>query len=155
VPTVRIVEESTLHPERVLAAAHDFSERRFEIFSAVQPKYFEVHSASEHTADVTEGTKSGPMFNWERCDYDWSKPDSVLADVKESNIYEPEGSWWELKATPREDGGSRVEMTWERIFQRSPKGRFMNFVFKRAGNRLFGKYAREIIENLEKLEPVQ
>jgi hypothetical protein len=43
-------------------------------------------------------------------------------------------------------------MTWERNFKRTPKGRIMNFVFKRAGNRLFGKYARQMIENLEKLE---
>ena len=91
------------------------------------------------------------MYNWERCDYDWSKPDSVFADVRESNIYNPEGSWWELKATPK-DGGSRVEMTWERNFKRTAKGRFFNFVFKRAGNKLFGKHAREIIDNLEKLE---
>jgi hypothetical protein len=150
-PTVRIVDESSLPPERVLAAAHDFSERRPRIFSAVQAKYFEVHSTGEHSADVTEGTRTGPMYNWERCDYDWSKPDSVLADVKDSNVYDPDGSWWELKATPKE-GGSRVEMIWERKFRRTPKGRFLNFVFKRAGNRLFGKYAREIIENLEKVE---
>ena len=151
-PTVRIVEESTLPPDRVLAAAHDFSDRRSKIFNAVQPKYFQVHSTGEQTADVTEGTKSGPIFAWERCDYDWSKPDSVLADVKESNVYDPDGSWWELKATPKDGGGSRVEMTWERMFQHSVKGRFMNLVFRRAGNRLFGKYAREIIESLEKLE---
>jgi len=68
VPTVAIVEESSLLPERVLAAAHDFSERRSKIFSAVQPKYFEVHSSGDHSADVTEGTKSGPVYNWERCD---------------------------------------------------------------------------------------
>jgi hypothetical protein len=152
-PTVRIVDESSLPPERVLAAAHDFSERRSRIFSAVQAKYFEVHSNGEHLADVTEGTRSGPMYNWERCDYDWSKPNSVLADVKDSNVYDPDGSWWELRATPK-DSGSRVEMIWERNFKRTPKGRFMNFVFKRAGNRLFGKYAREIIENLERLEAV-
>ena len=151
-PTVRIVEESTLPPEHVLAAAHDFSERRSKIFSAVQPQYFTVHSTGAHTADVTEGTRSGPIFNWERCDYDWSKPDSVLADVRESNIYNPDGSWWELRATPKENGGSRVEMTWERNFKRSLKGRFFNIVFRRGGNRLFGKYAREIIESLEKIE---
>ena len=56
-----------------------------------------------------------------------------------------------MKATPK-DGGSRVEMTWERNFKRTAKGRFFNFVFKRAGNKLFGKHAREIIDNLEKLE---
>ncbi len=42
----------------VLAAARDFSERRSKIFSAVQPKYFEVHSTGDHSADITEGTKS-------------------------------------------------------------------------------------------------
>jgi polyketide cyclase/dehydrase/lipid transport protein len=150
-PRVEIVEESSLPPERVLAAAHDFSERRSKIFSAVQPKYFEVHSTGENSADVTEGTKAGPVLNWERCDYDWSKPDSVLANVTDSNIYNPDGSWWELKATPA-GSGSRVEMTWVRSFKRTAKGRFFNFVFKHAGNRLFGRYAREIIENLEKLE---
>jgi hypothetical protein len=151
-PTVRIVEESSLPPDRILAAAHDFSDRRSRIFSAVQEKYFEVHSSGEHSADVTEGTRTGPIFNWERCDYDWSKPDLVLADVTDSNIYEPQGSWWELKATKKEGGGSRIEMTWERRFKRTAKGRFFNFVFNHAGNRLFGKYAREIVENMEKLE---
>jgi hypothetical protein len=151
VPTVRIVVESSLPPERVLAAARDFSERRSDIFPAVQARYFEVHTVRERSADATEGTRSGPMFNWERCDYDWSKPDLVFADVKDSNVYNPDGSWWELKALPS-GSGSRIEMTWERNFKRTPKGRLMNVLFKRAGNRLFGKYAREIVDNMEKLE---
>jgi hypothetical protein len=150
-PTVRIVAESSLPPGRVLAAARDFSARRSGIFPAVQPKYFEVHSTSERSADVTEGTRAGPMYNWERCQYDWSKPDTVVAAVRDSNVYDPEGSWWELKATPTVDG-SRVEMIWERNFKRTAKGRFLNIVFTRAGNRLFGNYAREILANLERLE---
>jgi len=150
-PTVTIVSESSLPPDRVLEAARDFTARRCEIFPAVQPKHFEVHSTGEESADVTEGTRSGPLFNWERCDYDWSTPNVVLADVTDSNIYSPEGSWWRLTATPAA-GGSRVEMIWERNFKRTPKGRFFNFVFKRAGNKLFSGYAREILSNLEKLE---
>src|SRR5262245_46284016 len=150
-PTVRIVRESPLQPERVLAAARDFTARRCEIFPAVQAKHFEVHSTGEDAADVTEGTRSGPLFNWERCDYDWSKPNSVLADVTDSNIYNPEGSWWQLTATPTADG-SRVEMIWERNYKRTPKVRLFNLVFKRAGTKLFGGYAREILENLERLE---
>ena len=149
--TVRIVVESGLQPDRVLAAARDFSARRSEIFGAVQPRYFLVHATGEHSADVTEGTRAGPMYNWERCVYDWSRPDTVVADVRDSNIYNPEGSWWELKATPNA-GGSRVEMTWERNFKRTAKGRFLNIVFKRAGHRLFANYAREILDNLAQLE---
>jgi hypothetical protein len=42
-------------------------------------------------------------------------------------------------------------MTWERVFRRTPKGRLFNFVFKRFGNRLFGNYAKEIVENMEGL----
>ncbi len=150
-PTVRIVKGSPLQPDRVLAAARDFTARRCEIFPAVQAKHFAVHSTGDDSAGVTEGTRSGPMFNWERCDYDWSKPDIIVADVTDSNIYNPEGSWWQLSATPTA-GGSRVEMIWERKFKRTPKGRFFNLVFKRAGNKLFSGYAREILENVERLE---
>ena len=150
-PTVRIVEESSLTPDRVLAAAHDFSDRRTRIFGAVQAKYFEVHSAGEHSADVTEGTKSGPMFNWERCDYDWSRPDSVTATVTESNVYAVPGSSWEIRATPS-DGGSRVEMTWIREFKPNARGRIFGTAFRLIGKRIFNKYGREIVENLEKVE---
>ena len=150
-PTVRVVCQCSLPPERVLAAACDFSERRSKIFSAVQLDRLVVHSQAETTADVTEGTRSGPIVNWERCDYDWSQPDLVVADVTDSNIYEPEGSSWEITAIASESG-STVVMTWIREFQRTPKGRFFNFVFNRFGQRLFEKYGNEIVENLELLE---
>ena len=149
--TVRVVCRCSLPPERVLAAAHDFSGRRSEVFSAVQLDRLVVHSQAETTADVTEGTRSGPIVNWERCDYDWSQPDLVVADVTDSNIYEPEGSRWEITATASE-GGSEVVMTWIREFRRSPKGRLFNFVFNRFGQRLFDKYGNESVENLEQLD---
>jgi len=155
-PRVRIsviapVVHSSLPPERVLHAARDFSSRRCEVFSAVQKKYLIVHEVGPTFADVTEGTRAGPIVNWERCRYDWSKPGSVTATVIDTNIYAIPGSTWELRATPEGDG-SRVEMIWTRGFNRRPKGRFFGWVFPRFGEKLFGKYAREIIENLEKLE---
>src|SRR6266542_7072594 len=97
--TVRVVVKSSLPPERVLAAGYDFSPRRGRVFSAVQPKYFILHELGETTADVTEGTRAGPIVNWERCRYDWSKPGSVMATVIDSNIYAFPPSSWELKAT--------------------------------------------------------
>jgi len=150
--TIRIVLDSPLPPERVLAAACDFTDRREEIFPAVSVKRMEVHALGETSADVTEGTSVGLGANWERCDYDWSEPGSVKAPVKDSNVYEPAGSSWELTATPRE-GGSRVEMIWIRAFRRSPRGVIFNALYRTLGPRLFRGYAAELLENIERSAP--
>jgi hypothetical protein len=148
---VRVVRSSSLPPDRVLAAARDFTARRSEVFPAVQTERLVVHSQGETTADATEGTRFGPFVNWERCDYDWSRPDVVVADVTDSNIYEPANSRWEITAEPAE-GGSTVTMTWTREFRRTPKGFLFGFAFRRFGQRLFDKYGGEVIENLERVE---
>ena len=149
--TLRIGLDSVLPAEVVLAAAHDFSPRRSKIFNAVQPKYFIVHEVRDGFADVTEGTRAGPIVNWERCHYDWSTPALVTATVIDSNVYAFPGSKWELSATAS-GTGSKVEMVWTRRFNRRPKGRFFGFIFPRIGRSAFGKYAREIVEALENLE---
>jgi hypothetical protein len=151
VSTVRVSHDSSLPPDRVLAAASDFSERRAEVFPAVSVERMEVHELGDTSADVTEGTRAGPIVNWERCDYDWSQPGSVKADVTDSNIYDPDGSWWELRATPKA-GGSQVEMIWERNFKGTPRGILFGSVFRMFGTRIFNGYAREILENLANLE---
>jgi hypothetical protein len=151
VTTIRVGFETTVPPDRVLYAARDFSERRAEIFPAVSVAKLEVHAQGETTADVTEGTRAGIGDNWERCDYDWSKPGSVTATVTESNVYAVPGSSWEIKATAN-DGGSRVEMIWIREFRHSARGRIFGTAFRLLGDRLFNKYGRDIVENLEKVE---
>ena len=112
--TIRVICETTIAPDRVLHAARDFSERRAEIFPAVSVPKLEVHAEGETSADVTEGTRAGPIVNWERCRYDWSQPNSVKATVTDSNVYQPDSSW-ELRATPTAQG-SQVEMIWVRNF---------------------------------------
>ena len=146
--TITIVLSSTLPPERVLATACDFSPRRERIFPAVSLARMTVHSEGPDTADVSEGTRSGPIVNWERCRYDWSQPHTVTATVTDSNIYATPGSAWTMRAHPSE-GGSRVEMVWERRFLRTPKGRLFGFVYRHFGERLFGNYAAEILRNIE------
>ena len=149
--TIRVVADTTLPPDRVLYAARDFSERRAEVFPAVSVPKLEVHAEAESSADVTEATRAGIGDNWERCDYDWSRPDSVRATVKESNVYRVPGSSWEIKATPT-DSGSRVEMIWIREFRRNARGRIFGTAFRLLGNRIFNKYGRDIVTNLERLE---
>jgi hypothetical protein len=147
---ISFVEETPVEPQQVLRAAYDFSPRRSDVFSAVQPKHFVVHSLGETTADVTEGSFAGIGANWERCLYDWSRPDSVTATVIDSNVYAFPGSLWEIRATPN-GSGSTVEMTWTRRFRRNLRGRIFGFLYRTAGRRLFHPYVREIMENLEKV----
>ena len=45
--------------------------------------------------------------------YDWSEVGWVKGTVVDSNIFKP-GSTWQLQATPRDGGGSRVEVTADR-----------------------------------------
>ena len=148
--TIRVVTQSPLPPDRVLAAARDFTDQREEIFPAVSVKRMEVHRLAGTSADVTEGTRIGPIVNWERCDYDWSEPGSVKAPVRDSNVYRPAGSNWELRATPA-DGGSQVEMTWVREFRRRPRGIVFGALFRTVGKRLFRGYAQEVLKNIERL----
>jgi hypothetical protein len=151
-PTINIVAHSSLSPERVLEAAYDFSKRRAEVWPNVSMRHFEVHEQAKESADVSEGTRAGPIVNWERCRYDWSQPGSVKATVTDSNVYAVPGSSWEIKATPA-DGGSRVEMIWVRAFRSDRRGRFFGRIFRSAAAKpLFGWDARRTLKSLERLE---
>ena len=150
--TIRVVADTTVPPERVLKAAYDFSERRAQLFPAVELEHFEVHEIDGTSADVTEGTRTGPFgTNWERCRYDSSQPGSVSAPVTDSNVYEPEGSSWKIRATPNADG-SQVEMVWERRFKGNARGIIFGTLFRTVGKPIFHRYARDVIENLERLD---
>jgi polyketide cyclase/dehydrase/lipid transport protein len=151
VTTIRVVTDSALAPGQVLEAAHDFSERRAAIFPAVEIERLEVHENATSTAEVTEGTGVGPLgANWERCRYDWSQPDKVTAIVVDSNVYAFPGSSWEITAKPKGDG-SEIEMTWIREFNHRPRGLLFGTAFRAIGNRMFRKYARDVVDNLERV----
>jgi len=149
--TIHITTHSRLAPERVLAAAYDFSARRAEIFPAVSIPHLEVHDLSQTSADVTEGTPAGVGINWERCRYDWSQPGSVKAVVTDSNVYQSARSSWELRATPAKSG-SEVEMIWIREFTHNARGRIFGTLFKLIGKLIFTREAKRTIRNLERVE---
>jgi hypothetical protein len=131
----------------VLDAAHDFSDRRADVWANVRAKHLEVHERGEDFADVTEGTWVIGHF-WERNRYDWSQPDRVRATVIDSNIFQP-GSTWELRATAR-DGGSDVEMVLHRDFRRGLKGRVASAVHHTVGRWLWGMFLRRALAAVEK-----
>jgi len=149
--TIAVTEQTHVAANAVLAAAHDFSDRRSMVFPAVSTRHMTVHAVGETTADVTEGTRLGPFVVWERCTYDWSNPGRVTATVTDSNVYGSPGSSWEITAVAI-DQGSRVDMTWTRRFQPRPLARIMALAYRKVGKRSFTKYARDVVNNLEKLE---
>jgi hypothetical protein len=149
--TVRVVTRTAVPAERVLEAARDFSARRADVFPAVRIPHMAVHELGASSADVTEGTPVGIGVNWERCRYDWSRPGVVTATVTESNVYAVPGSVWEIRAVPDgDDGGSRVEMVWERRFAATVRGRLFGALYTLLRRPLFGRYARQIVGNLER-----
>ncbi len=107
-----------------------------------------VHSLGPTSADVTEGTRQGPLYAWERCDYDWSVPGCVKATVTDSNIYASPGSTWEIRATAIPEG-SDVEMIWVRGFKRTPMGLLFGPLYRAAGARLFRGDVEKILRNME------
>jgi hypothetical protein len=126
VPTVHVVDETPVAPERVLEAARDFSERRAEMWPDVHVEHLQVHEAGDTFAEVTEGNPWPIGYVWERLRYDWSHSGSVKGVVTDSNLFKP-GSTWELRATPA-NGGSRVEVIGIRRL-RGFRGRLLAPVF--------------------------
>jgi Polyketide cyclase / dehydrase and lipid transport len=143
---IRFEVETALSPQRVRAGATDFSERRPQIWSGIDPEHFRVHALGDGTAEVTEG---GREFGgiWAREHYDWSDPDRVVARVLDSNIFRS-GSRWELLVRPTPTGGSRVD--WTSLRQPSSlKGRLVVLVLMVAGRRLLRGYLQQTLSNLE------
>jgi polyketide cyclase/dehydrase/lipid transport protein len=111
-----VVQTSSASAERVLEAARDFSERRADLWPDVHVEHLEVHDAGDTWAEATEGNPWPIGFVWERLRYDWSQPGLIKGTVVDSNLFKP-GSSWEIKATPVEGGGSRVELIGVRHLQ--------------------------------------
>src|SRR5438046_10403276 len=92
-PKVEMDVETTLPPERVKEALLDFSDRRPEIWTGIDPTQYEVYSVSETSAEIREGTKLAGAKVWARERYDWSQPNTIRWTVEESNSPRPAATW--------------------------------------------------------------
>ena len=145
--TINVSAKTTSPPRQVLEAAHDFSNRRANVWPNVRSRHLTVHESGENFADVTEGTWVVGLF-WERNRYEWSRPGSVKATVIDSNIFQP-GSTWEIRATAR-DSGSEVELVLHRGFRRGPKGRIAGAVHHTVGKWVWAMFLRRALAAVEK-----
>lgn len=149
-PTVHVLDQTPVAPERVLEAAHDFSGRRAEMWPDVHVDHLEIHQTGEAFAEVTEGNPWPIGYVWERLRYDWSEPGSVKGTVTDSNLFKP-GSTWEIKAMPA-DGGSRVEVIAVRHLK-GFKGRLLTPVFPLGlAKRTVANHLRHFLSTLEERE---
>jgi hypothetical protein len=114
VPAVDTTVDTPASPAQVRNALLDFSARRPEIWPGITPSLYEVYSVGETTADVKEGTKL-PLVGafWARERYDWSDPNTIRWTVLESNFCAP-GSYVSATLRERGDGGTSVDLHWER-----------------------------------------
>jgi hypothetical protein len=128
--------QSGLEPEAVLEALTNFSERRPELWPAIDPQVYQVHEVSASSALVTEGTDvMGGIWATEL--YEWDGSGTVRATIQESNFWHSGGTW-ELTAAPREGGGSILKVTRDR-HAKNIKARLFEVMMRVIGPRILAK----------------
>ncbi len=104
--------ETSVSPERLLAAATDFSDRRPDLWPSITRSKYKVFSLGDHTAETEEGTS--PVHH--RYKYEWTDDGVVRATTAAATVM-ADGSIWEMRVRPREGGGSKVHIHVEMGFK--------------------------------------
>ena len=118
-PRIEFSVDSDLPPERVLAAATDFSERRPDLWPNLSRRFYQVHEQGDGWCECTEGSAVAGGI-WARERYEWTH-DSIRGTVIDSNVFKR--GTWELRTEPNGRGGSRITV----INNRVPKGKGLLF----------------------------
>ncbi len=138
-------EDTTVPPERVIAALTDFSDRRPEIWPALSSGKYKLLEHGDRTALVREGTATG----WAEERYDWSEPGVVRITCQGGNFVHP-GTDWIYRVTPLESGGSHVDVHMTRHYK-GPQGLFFETVIRAmGGGKVLARYLRQTLDILEK-----
>ena len=136
--------ETSVPPDRVLAAATDFTDRRPDWWPLISRKNYRVYSTGDGTSEVDEGT--APAHH--RIRYEWSG-DTVRGITIDASGVET-GSVWQLRARPREGGGSTVDVHMDFGFK-GPMGLMARaMVALRGREGTFRKWFLQTVEILEK-----
>lgn len=131
--TIHFKQTTTATPEQYIAALTDFGPGRSKVFGNSADGDLRVHSESADHADVTEG--SGGI--WERLDYDWSRPDRLVARTTDSNTWGGK-SGHTYTFTRRADGTTEIDYVVVRE-GKTPKGRFLGVVLGSVGKSVLRK----------------
>jgi hypothetical protein len=107
-PHVVVDIDSDIPPERMLAAATDFSERRPDLWPNISRDFYQLHDRGPNWAEATEGSPGV----WARERYDWSD-NRVVGTTRDSNVFQAGGTWT-LIAEPRHGAGSHIRLILDR-----------------------------------------
>ncbi len=108
---VTFTVDSPRQPHEVIAALTDFTDRRPDLWPAIDRSVYEVHQVGSDVAEVTEGSDVMGGI-WARERYEWSS-DQVTATLVASNFWHPGGTW-QATVTPRDGGGCHIAVTRDR-----------------------------------------
>jgi hypothetical protein len=150
-PHVEVDIDTTLPPERVREALLDFSDRRPDIWPGLERSLYEVYEVGETSADIKEGSRLPGTTIWAREHYEWSEPDTVRWTVVESNFCTP-GSRVYATLHPREGGGTRIHLDWDRIAT-TFGGRLMFFLITATKGRPLTMSVEKALRKMESEEP--
>lgn len=143
---VHVDVESDVSPEAIRSALLDFTPRRLKLWPQLDPDTYEVHWVKETSAEVTEGSPRPKV--WSREHYDWSHATTITWTAVESNFCTP-GSHISMDIIPREGGGSRVAVTWDRTAA-NLRGRMALAVIGLGGRNLLRWATRKSLEDVAK-----
>lgn len=132
--TIHLTATTPVASERIMRAFTDFTPQRLHTFPNIDPRYYQVHSVSATSAEVTEGSA---FFGgvWERAHYDWSQPGEITITVQASNAF-TSGSFWKYHIAAGEHGGSQIDLAVHRV-GKNLKGKVLAIMLHVFGRRIF------------------
>ncbi|MGY1711010.1 hypothetical protein ACI8AC_16015 [Geodermatophilus sp. SYSU D00758] len=132
-------------PEQVLDAFTDTTDRRLDIWrSTLDPAKYEVRERGDTWAVVREGSAGTRI--WVLLRYDWAERGVVRWELVDSDHCDTGRG--EVRATPRAEGGSRVDVVIDHRSPRGLRGRTILLVQRLVGPIAFARMWRRTLDRL-------
>jgi hypothetical protein len=132
-------------PAQVREALTDTGDRRLEVWSrSLDPAKYEVLEEGEGWAVVREGSAGVPL--WVLLRYEWPTPDRVTWTVLDSDHCDR--GTGEVRVTPREDGGSHVDVVIHHAGGRGLRGRAVLLAQRLLGPVAFARGWRAALDRM-------
>jgi hypothetical protein len=142
---IRFGLDTRASPAQVHEAFTDVSDRRLEVWSqTLDPAKYEVRDTGEGWAVVREG--SAGVRLWVLLRYEWPAPDRVTWTLLDSDHCDR--GTGEIRISPREGGGSHVDVTMHHAGGRGLQGRAVLLFQGLAGPVAFPRVWRAALDRL-------
>jgi len=137
--------ETAATPAQVFDAFTDFSDHRLEVWRrSLDPAKYEVRERGDTWAVVREGSAGTRI--WVLLRYDWQSPGTVRWTLIDSDHCD-EGRG-EVRITPRQDGGSRVDVLIDHGRPRGLRGRAILLAQRLVGPVAFARMWRSTLDRV-------